>query len=79
MFLLFTKIVFSDSWERVSVGECAGEDISAKLEGHEEKISSQPANSRPGEDDLSLEGSSLTVGEPVKERVNVERIFRYNV
>jgi len=61
---------FSDSWERVSVGDCSGEDLANKPEPGEPKP-------EPGETNPTLVDSTPSV-QPGKKEVNIERVFRYD-
>ena len=82
---------FSDSWERVSVGDCSGEDLANKPQPGEPKPQPgepkpQPGETKPepgepkpqpGETNPTLVDSTPSV-QLGKKEVNIERVFRYD-
>ena len=69
-FYKFKFLSSSDSWERVSVGDCSGEDLSNKPQPGDPKP-------EPGETNPTLADSTPSV-QPGKKKVNIERVFRYD-
>ena len=68
---------FSDSWERVSVGDCSGEDLANKPQPGEPKPQPGETKPEPGETNPTLVDSTPSV-QLGKKEVNIERVFRYD-